>query len=376
MIFKDKFFLVTQMNLTAKSPILPLTTDLQHAVDRFTPPSPLGFGSVMAPIMAKADYSDGHWSHVELKAYQPLTLDPACKSLHYGQQIFEGMKAYALADGRGALFRPLLNLRRLNESAARMAMPELPEALFMQALESLVYHLQPLIPRGRDESLYLRPLMLATDTGLSLKPATKYTFLVIASPSGAYFSSSKVTALIERQDCRAAPGGTGAYKVAGNYGAAIRADIKAARLGCQQTLWLDAVQKTYVEEFSGMNFFALVDGELWTPPLSDTILGGITRDCVMQIAGTMDIGVKEAPIHINDLIAAIKSGHCLELFACGTAAVVSPVHALAEQDGTVYDLPSLKPVDSISLKLRNYLIAVQTGEKAGPGDWLCPVSSN
>ena len=363
------------MNITAKFGILPLTKELRHAVETFTPPSPLGFGNIMAPIMARADYRNGQWSNVQLTAYQPLTLDPACKALHYGQQIFEGMKAYSLADGRGALFRPLLNLRRLNESAARMAMPELPEALFMQALESLVHHLAPLIPCECDESLYLRPLMLATDTGLSLKPATKYTFLVIASPSGAYFSSSKVTALIERNDCRSAPGGTGAYKVAGNYGAAIRADIKAARLGCQQTLWLDAVQKTYVEEFSGMNFFALVDGELWTPPLSDTILGGITRDCVMQLARVMEVRVQESPIHINDLIAAIETGHCRELFACGTAAVVSPVHALAEQDGTVYDLPCSPAEDSLSLKLRSHLIAIQTGQQIGPGDWLHPVGA-
>ena len=356
------------MDTSKTKPHLPLQPSLKAAVAAFAVPRPLGFGQVMAPLMVRADYSNGSWSQPNIVPYQGLTLDPACKSLHYGQQVFEGMKAFRLESGEGVLFRPHLNFARLNESASRMAMPTLPQKLFMQSLDSLVYHLRELIPRGQDESLYLRPLMLATDVGLSLKPATKYMFIVIASPSGAYFSAAKVTALIERYDCRAAPGGTGAYKVAGNYGAGIRADIRAANLGCQQTLWLDAITKNYVEEFSGMNFFAVIDGQLFTPPVSDSILPGITRDSVMHLAGSLGISVTERPLHISQLIEAIKSGLCSEMFACGTAAVVTPVHALAEADGTIYDLPQVQ--DSLSLALRAKLLAMQTGKSPAPDDWL------
>ncbi len=361
------------MSLVTQEP-LEIAPQLAALVNEFQLPKPLGFGQAMAPIMATMDYCDGVWSDLSLKKYEPLSLDPACKSLHYGQLIFEGMKAFRLVDGRVALFRPELNSRRFNASARRMAMPELPEELFMQAVMSLSYHLRHAVPKGDGESLYLRPLMLATDVGLSLKPASTYKFLVIASPSGAYFASGKVTALIERHDCRAAPGGTGAFKVAGNYGSSIRADIKATSLKCQQTLWLDAVEKSYVEEFSGMNFFAVIDGELWTPPLSDSILGGVTRDSVIKLAEGLGVKVHEQPIHIDDLISAIKAGQCRELFACGTAAVISPVHALAERDGTLHELTNLKTEESLSLALRRELVAVQTGAKLTAGDWVKPVS--
>jgi branched-chain amino acid aminotransferase len=284
------------------------------------------------------------------------------------------MKTFRLEDGRVALFRPELNARRFNGSARRMAMPELPEELFLEAVTSLSYHLRSIVPKGDGESLYLRPLMLATDVGLSLKPASTYKFLVIASPSGAYFASGKVTALIEREDCRAAPGGTGAYKVAGNYGSSIRADIKATSLKCQQTLWLDAVEKQYVEEFSGMNFFAIINGELWTPPLSDSILGGVTRDSVIQLARGMGMQVHEVPIHVEKLVTAIREGQCSELFACGTAAVISPVHALAERDGSLYELPELSGDESISLRLRRSLTGIQRGSVVTNSEWVQAVS--
>ncbi|MBM4252905.1 MAG: branched-chain amino acid aminotransferase [Deltaproteobacteria bacterium] len=353
---------------------LGLPPHLSQLVADFELPTSLGFGQVMAPIMVVSDFSDGQWSAPTTVSYQPLVLDPACKSLHYGQLIFEGMKTFRLNDGRVALFRPELNARRFNTSARRMAMPELPEELFLQAVSSLSYHLRSIVPCGHGESLYLRPLMLATDVGLSLKPASTYKFLVIASPSGAYFASGKVTALIERLDARAAPGGTGAYKVAGNYGSSIRADIKATHLNCQQTLWLDAVNKTHIEEFSGMNFFAVIDGALWTPPLCDSILGGVTRDSVIHLAHGMGLRVNEAPIPIETLLAAIRNGTCTELFACGTAAVISPVHALAERDGTVYELPVLEFELSISLKLRKLLVDIQNGAHLTNYDWIRPVT--
>lgn len=361
---------------TKVAPVLSLPAQLASKVAAFKLPDPLGFGQVMAPVMVEAEYVNGEWTPPRMTAYAPLPLDPACKSLHYGQLIFEGMKAFRLADGRPALFRPEVNGKRFNDSARRMAMPELPVAMFLEAVSSLTYHVRHLVPRGVGESLYLRPLMLATEVGLSLKPAETYKFLVLASPSGAYFPKGKVTSLIERHDCRAAPGGTGAFKVAGNYGASIRADIRASSLNCQQTLWLDAVEKSYVEEFSGMNFFAVIRGELFTPPLSETILGGVTRDSVITLAKDHGIPVAEVPLHIQDLLAAMKSGLCTEIFACGTAAVISPVNALAECDGTLYELPTLPPEKSLSALLRHTLIAIQTGQMMGPGDWVKPVGDD
>lgn len=349
-------------------PLLTLAPELKARVAAFPLPTPLGFGQVMAPLMAMAQYQNGAWTEAKLVPYAPLSFDPACKFLHYGQQVFEGLKAFALATGGVGLFRPRLNHARLNASAARLAMPEIPEALFMQSLISLVHHLHPLIPQGAGESLYLRPLYLATDVGLSLKPSATYLFLVMASPSGAYFAPGEVTALIEREDCRAAPGGTGAYKVAGNYAAATRSDLKAARSGCQQTLWLDAVHKTHVEEFSGMNVFAVIDGELTTPPVSDTILPGITRASILELAASLQIPVRERPLAIDALLAAIDHGRCSEVFACGTAAVITPVHALAEANGTKHRLQAAET--PISSRLRELLLAMQTGHVPAPAGWL------
>jgi len=323
--------------------------------------------------MAVANYHDGAWGEASLSPYQGIVFDPAAKSLHYGQQVFEGMKAFALEGGGCALFRPELNWARFNASATRMAMPSIPRDLFMQAVESLVHHLGPIVPRGRGESLYLRPIMLATEAGLSLKPSNTYLFMVIASPSGGYFSAAKVTALVERCDARAAPGGTGAYKVAGNYGASIRGDMKAAQFNCQQTLWLDALQKSHIEEFSGMNFFAVVDSQLVTPPVSETILRGVTRDSIVALARHLGLAVDERPILVNELLEQIEGGRCTEIFACGTAAVITPVHALREENGKTFELPPVEA--SMSLRLREMLLDIQTGRRPGPEGWVRRVNA-
>ena len=242
---------------------LPLDKVLKNRIKSFNLPEPLGFGKVPCPIMAACHFKGGKWTDVELTAYAPLEIDPSAKVLHYGQQIFEGMKSYKNGDRNPILFRPELNFKRFNTSALRMAMPEVPEEHFQQAVANMVHYLTPCIPVGEGESLYIRPFMFATQPGLGLASSEEYTFLVIASPSGAYFSADRVAVLVERQDCRAAPGGTGNVKVAGNYGGSIKSALKARDLGYHQTLWLDAATRQNIEELSGMNFFAVIAGELF-----------------------------------------------------------------------------------------------------------------
>lgn len=374
------------MIVSEKNKLLNLEHSLQKRVSSFSAKRPLGFGQILAPIMVQAEFAECAWSDPVIVPYAPLQFDPACKFFHYGQQIFEGMKAYLSDAGDALLFRPDRNWERMNDSARRMAMPEIPQKLFFRAVESLVHHLKSHIPTADEGTLYLRPIMLATDIGLGLKPSEKFIFLVLASPSGAYFSTQRVTAMIERQDCRAAPGGTGAFKVAGNYGASIRSGLLAQKMGFQQTLWLDAVHKSYVEEFSGMNFFAVVRGELVTPAVNDSILRGVTRDSILQLAEHQGIMANEVMLHISELISAIKDGSCTEVFACGTAAVITPVHALSEADGTTYQLPPVGDLhseshgqngsqNSLAMTLRQKLFAIQTGREQGPKNWVYLVNS-
>ena len=351
--------------------IIPISASLRNSVNTFQLPSPLGFGTTMAPIMARSFFRNGSWESPELVPYGPLSLDPAAKIFHYGQQVFEGMKAYRQNNQDPLLFRPTENLERLNLSAKRMAMPEISKQLFLQTLESMVYHLAPLIPQGLGESLYLRPLIIACENGLSLKSSDEYIYMLIASPSGSYFETSKVSALIERDFCRAAPGGTGAAKVAGNYGASIQSSIQAKKLGYQQNLWLDANEKKYVEEFSGMNFFAVIRDKLYTPKLGSTILPGITRDSITKLARKKGFTVEESHIDIDQLISQIQSGDCTEIFACGTAAIITPVAELGEQNGERYQLKhQFGPVAKV---LRTALMNIQTGRTPCSFDWVKPI---
>lgn len=348
--------------------LLRITDELARQVAEFHSSQPLGFGRVKAPLMARAVFEAGAWSEPEIVASKPIEMDPFCKTFHYGQAIFEGMKAYRRPDKDPALFRPDQNFVRFNVSAKRMAMPALDHELFFSALHSLVHHLRSLIPTGKGESLYLRPLMFALDEGLSLGHSDRYLFLILASPSGAYFQSSEVKALIERESCRAAPGGTGAVKVAGNYGASIQSSQIARQLGFQQTLWLDGLEKRYIEEFSGMNFFAVIDGELVTPALTDTILPGVTRDSLIWLAKQRGIQVRECKLVIDDVIEKIQSGQCQEIFACGTAAVVSPIAALGERSGQLFELP--KKQGPITKDLGELLVSIHYQEEVGPESWV------
>lgn len=341
-----------------------------EAIKNFTLPAQLEFGKTIAPIMIRADYKNGKWSDLNLVPYGPLALDPCAKVFHYGQEIFEGMKAYKNDDGMVSLFRPLDNFKRFNHSAHRMAMPEVTEEFFMLGVEALVKHCRHFIPTKEGHSLYMRPMMFATEVSLGIKPAEEFVYLVVASPSGSYFKQDSVKVFIEREYTRAAPGGMGSAKTGGNYAGSLLADKKNKERGFHQTMWLDAINRCYVEEMSGMNFFAVINGELYTPPLSNTILAGITRDSVIQIAKEMDIKIHEEKININTLRSQIRFGECSEAFVCGTAAILTPIESMTDGEET-YELKN--KTGSISKVIRQNILDIQRQVLWGPEGWVHPI---
>ncbi len=296
-------------------------------------------------------------------------LDPAAKVLHYSQEIFEGLKAYARSDGNPCLFRPQDNARRLNLSAERMCMPEIPLAIFMEGVERLTALAQPYIPVSSGGALYLRPFMIGVDAALMMGASRRHEFYVIASPSMAYHEG-RMRVMVERQACRAALGGTGAVKVGGNYAAALHSSERAKRLDFDQTLWLDPEHRRYIEELSGMNLFALIDGELHTPALSGSILPGITRDSLICLARQFGYTVRERRLAIEELLAAVADGRCTEFFACGTAAVVTPISVLGHPDGERLALPEAAPVAE---RLRGALVDIQEGRRQDQFAWVHPL---
>lgn len=348
--------------------------DCDEAVRNFNLPDQFGFGSVMAPIMAVCEYRNGVWQDLQILPYGPITMYPTSKVLHYAQEIFEGMKAYRVKNLGPLLFRPEENFLRFNRSAERMAMPHIPKDIFIKAVEIVTSYCAEFIPRRSGESLYLRPFMFASEETLGIRPSETFTFMVIASPSGSYFNSGSLSVLVERETFRACRGGTGAAKTGGNYAASLKSAIKVKNLGYMQTLWLDALESTYVEEMSGMNFFAVINQELHTPELTDTILDGITRKSIIQLAQAMGIKVVERKIDINLLLEQVKSGICTEAFACGTAAIITPIDFLAEENGIKYPLKC--PSGDLSMKLRENLLAIQEGRIADPYGWVHPVKAH
>lgn len=347
--------------------------ELQKTINEFKlPEGDIGFGRVLAPLMIECTYQDGNWGPIEIKPYGPLQIDPTSKVLHYGQEIFEGMKAYNV-DGCGPLlFRPLENLKRFNRSADRMCMPHVPENIWMDSIIAMTRNCKHFIPKNSGESLYIRPFMFASENHLGIKPSDEFKFMVIASPSGQYFTGGSIGLLIEREFVRAAPGGTGAAKTGGNYAAGLKSSLKARRCDLNQTLWLDAVERKYVEELSGMNFFAVIDGELHTPEINDTILEGITRDSIIKIAQNEGLTVHERKIDINELLELIKSKKCTEAFACGTAVILTPIDMIGEESGERISLKeSFGPVAKL---LRERMLQIQEGRIPDPFDWSFHVS--
>lgn len=331
----------------------------------------LGFGKYVCPIMIQAIYDHGEWQRFDLLPYGPLQLDPCSKVLHYGQEIFEGMKVFRHPDDSIHMFRPEMNARRFNLSAKRMAMPEIPVDQFLQACEVICAYSKNAVPKRFGESLYLRPFMIATEVGMGIKPSKQFLFVIVASPSGSYFSGDAVRVYIERDEIRSAPGGIGFAKTGGNYAASLNSYDKTIKLGCDQTMWLDAFEHKYIEEMSGMNFFAVIDGALHTPTLADTILDGITRRSIIDLAEADKIKVVQKRLSIDEVLHGIKEGRCTEAFVCGTAAVIAPVASFLDKDGTEHHLKD--PQGKISAGLREKLISVQSGRAPAPTGWLHPI---
>ncbi|MCE1229597.1 MAG: branched-chain amino acid aminotransferase [Firmicutes bacterium] len=341
----------------------------------------LGFGKVLSEHMVVVPYREGEgWLQGSLKPYAPLCISPAANVLHYGQAIFEGFKAYRQKDGSIKSFRPKSNAKRFNESAARLAMPELPLDVFIEASDLLCTTDKDWVPgtldaeRLHDESYYFRPFMIGLGDFLGVKAAEEYLFLMIGGPAGSYFQGGikPVTIWVEEEFVRASPGGTGRAKCAGNYAASLLPGKLAKQRGCDQALYLDAIHHKYLEELGGMNvFLVLQEGSrtvIATPEKTGTILEGVTRDSLITVAKELGYEVEERRISIDNLEQAHRNGDLKEAFACGTAAVISPIGTLLSRRGTwvIND----NKVGEISMKLRSALLDIQYGLVPDTRKWM------
>lgn len=347
-----------------------------------------GFGKYFTDHMVAIDWNaEEGWHNARVEPYQQIQMDPASSVFHYGQAIFEGLKAYRGEGGKIVTFRPEQNARRFQNSAARMAMPELPEELFLESLRQIVDIDQRWVPQGGgEESLYLRPFMISREVGLGVHPASSYTFFVIASPAGAYFSGgiNPVSVWLSTDYTRAAPGGTGAAKFAGNYAASLAAQASAEKEGCDQVVWLDATEHKYIEEMGGMNlafvFGSENEGEgeaagagaenvtLVTPELSGSLLPGVTRLSLLELARDLGYKVEERRISTDEWKEAAKSGAMTEAFACGTAAVVTPVGTVKDESGEFQ--VNGGQTGPVTMRLREQLTGIQNGRVADKHGWL------
>ncbi len=340
------------------------------ALAAFELPEKLGFGAVCAPVMFTAEWSDGRWGRGELVPYGPIEILPGARALQYGELVFEGLKAYCVGQDWPNLFRPHENWRRLVRSAARLSMPEVPETLFFEAIEAVAGTCRAFIPRQSGRSLYLRPFLFGTEAGYMLRNSQSFRFMVIANPVEVY-AAGPMRVAIERSDVRATVGGVGTAKASANYAASLRASSAAAARGCGVALWLDAHEQRYIQELSGMNLFAVIRSELHTPELDGAILPGITRDSLLDLGRHLGFKIQERRIAIDELLGQISAGECSELFACGTAAIVSPIGVLADQNGREY---APMRIDAIAKELREALLAVQERRAPDPFGWTRDVS--
>ncbi len=334
-----------------------------------------GFGLSFTDHMVRIDWAaDAGWSEGQVLPYGPLQLDPATMALHYGQEIFEGLKAYRQPDGGIATFRPDANARRFQRSARRLAMAELPEELFVESLRALVDVDRAWVPKTADHSLYLRPFMISTEVGLGVRPARRYAYLLIASPAGSYFPGGvqPVSVWLSTEYTRAAPGGTGEAKCAGNYAASLVAQAHAAEQGCDQVVWLDAVEHRWVEEMGGMNLYFVYgsgrSARIVTPALTGTLLPGVTRDSLLQLAQDLGFGAEEGKISTEEWREANESGEITEVFACGTAAVITPVGSVRSSAGS-WTVGDGRP-GPVSMQLRQHLLGIQTGTAPDDRGWM------
>ncbi len=342
-----------------------------HLKEKPSDESKLGFGEIFTDHMLLMDY-DVHngWHNARIEPYGDLRLDPAAACLHYGQEIFEGLKAYYGTDGGIYLFRAADNFKRLNHSARRICMPELDVDFALEALKKLILLDREWIPRSRGTSLYIRPTMIATEPFLSVHPAGKYLFYIIIGPVGAYYEEglNPIKIYVEDKYVRAAAGGTGETKTAGNYANSLLAAEEARKKGFTQVLWLDGCEKKWVEEVGTMNMFFVVDDEIVTAPLTGSILAGITRDSVIRIVRDWGLNMKERQISIDEVAAAATSGRLKEAFGTGTAAVISPVGQITYK-GRGYVIGGGE-MGKLSQRLYDEIVAIQYAEKPDPYGWV------
>jgi len=356
-------------------------TDLAFSVTPATPTSAAereaifanpGFGNYFTDHMVSIIWTaEEGWHDAQVLPYGPIPMDPASSVLHYGQEIFEGMKAYRRPDGSIAAFRPAENARRLNESARRLALPQIPEELFVRAVHELVRIDRDWVPSGEDQSLYLRPFMIADENFLGVRSARRARFMVIASPAGAYFSGGvkPVSIWLSQEYARAGHGGTGAAKCGGNYAASLLPQEEAAQNGCQQVLFTDSNTSDTIDELGGMNLFLVrADGTLLTPRLNGNILAGITRKSLIQLAQDRGHRVEERDITVSEWRAGVADGSIVEGFACGTAAVITPIGQLKAPD-FVIDFGDAAPGE-LTMSLREELTGIQFGTAADRHNWL------
>ncbi|MFC4720834.1 branched-chain amino acid aminotransferase [Geojedonia litorea] len=325
----------------------------------------LSFGSTFSDHMLVCDYKNGTWEAPEVIPYQPISLDPSSKIFHYGQSIFEGMKAYKDENGDVFLFRPLDNFKRLNISAKRLAIPELPEAFFMEGLKTLLEVDKNWIPTTQGSSLYIRPFVFASGKGFHASPADAYKFIIATAPSGSYFAG-KVKVLIEEKYSRSANGGVGYAKAGGNYAGQFYPTQLAVAKGYNQVIWTDDNKHEYIEEAGAMNIFVRINDSLLTAPTNDRILDGITRKSIIEIAKQEGINVEVRPISVTEVVNAAKNGSLKEMFGAGTAAVISPISVFGYQ-GTDYTLPELDNDYASSLKKR--ITDIQYNRSEDPFGW-------
>lgn len=335
-----------------------------------------GFGRYFTDHMVSIDYTDDQgWHNARVIGYGPIELDPSAIMLHYAQGVFEGLKAYRWTDGSIVSFRAEANAARMRSSARRIAIPELPDELFIESLRQLIAVDKAWVPpAGGEESLYLRPFVFATEPGLGVRPANQYRYLVLASPAGAYFPRGikPVTVWVSTEYVRASPGGTGAAKFGGNYAASLVAQAQAAQHGCEQVVWLDAGERRYIEEMGGMNiFFVFGSGgsaRLVTPELSGSLLPGITRDSLLQLATDAGFAIEERKIDIDEWQKKTAADEITEVFACGTAAVITPIAHVKYGDAE-FTVADGEPGE-VTMALRDTLTGIQRGTFADTHGWM------
>lgn len=327
----------------------------------------LPFGKYFTDHMLEADYENGEWKNIEIKPYQPLLLSPSLAALHYGQAIFEGIKAYKDAQGNAFIFRPYDNFKRFNISAARMQMPEVPEEIFMEGMRKLIEIDKNWIPAFENHSLYIRPFMFSSDEMIGVRPSETYKFMVILSPTGPYYAAP-MRIYVEEKYTRAARGGFGFAKAAGNYGGSMLATAEAKKKGYDQVLWTDAFEHKYVQEIGTMNVFFVFGNTIVTPDLeSETILAGVTRDSAITIMREMGYKVEERPLSIDEAIEAYKKGELQEVFGTGTAATISMIRELRYKDFVMeFDTTTWKA----SPELKRRLDAIREGKAEDRHGWM------